>query len=526
MKSAFALLVAVALLTGAASAQTLTTTFAGGNGQSGNQFDLVAVNDLTICSFDINVDPGTWDVEIYTLPSGMPYLPNWNVPAAWTMIASVNGITSAGTGVPTQVSATLGVDIPAGVTQAFYVTVTNGTAINYTNGTTTGNLFASDANLNFYEGGGLSYPFGSNFNPRVWNGNIHYMLGLGGACGPILAEWQPNSPESTLDIDGGQYAANCAGVPFTLNSSTSNGVVAYDIGLNMSPIVPLSSGGTATGASQTVNLDLAGGLTLLFTDTTGSFGLHPGAFAAPFSLGGPAAILSGQQAVANPGGPDGLALSQAVQAETGPNPLALSLGDDNNINVSLAAAPLCFPGSVSFYGAAWTDLFVNSNGDVSFGGGHNDFSATVGEWETSAFGRIGAQCDLSPNASGSVTVTEAAGVVTVSYVAVGQYPGVGTPTQTCSIAFDTNTGDAFMSLIQDVGFGDPTVAGISNGAAGTHPGAGAANISFDVARGGGILPGVIGQSWMDAAGGPTVNTAGTPFLVDFFGTDGSGINVN
>jgi len=35
-------------------------------------------------------------------------------------------------------------------------------------------LYVQDSHLQIYEGVGKSYPFGSDFSPRVWNGSIIY----------------------------------------------------------------------------------------------------------------------------------------------------------------------------------------------------------------------------------------------------------------------------------------------------------------------------------------------------------------
>ena len=162
--------------------ESIETTFAGGNGQAGNMFDIMAINDITIDSFDVNMDNGvTSDVEVY-FKTG-PYLPSVNTPGDWTLLDTAVGITSAGDGLPTPLGLSLGVNVAAGDTVAFYVTLTTSTGINYTNGTTTGALFASDANLEFYEGAGLAYPFSSNFNPRVFNGNIIYTVTTSGTAG-------------------------------------------------------------------------------------------------------------------------------------------------------------------------------------------------------------------------------------------------------------------------------------------------------------------------------------------------------
>ncbi|MFT6081635.1 MAG: hypothetical protein ACI8UD_002920 [Planctomycetota bacterium] len=119
--------------------------------------------------------------------SGPPYLPDVNNAAAWTLVGSAAGVTSNGGNVATLLPICVNTFVPAATTQAFYVTVTNGTAINYTNGTATGALFASNADLEFYEGSGLAYPFVANFNPRVWNGNINYEISDTSAVGCTFA---------------------------------------------------------------------------------------------------------------------------------------------------------------------------------------------------------------------------------------------------------------------------------------------------------------------------------------------------
>ncbi|MEE2712101.1 MAG: hypothetical protein VX913_04940, partial [Planctomycetota bacterium] len=185
MNKFFACLIALCLVTGAATGQqqVLTTTFAGGNGQMGNCFDIAATggSDITICGFDCSpLASGTYDIEVYTHNAAGTYQGSQNVPANWTLAGSATGIPgTVGTPMPTTIQ--LAVVIPAGQTQGFYVTFTNGN-VAYTNGTTTGAVHSSDANITFYEGSGHSYPFGSNFNPRVFNGNINYTVGTGGCA--------------------------------------------------------------------------------------------------------------------------------------------------------------------------------------------------------------------------------------------------------------------------------------------------------------------------------------------------------
>lgn len=146
-----------------------------GNNHRGNMFDIVATNDVTILSFDAS-PMGNTTIEIYYKVG------TWNgfanTPSAWTYIGSAPVPYTGGfSAVPVDVNVT----IPAGQTYAFYVT-SNSTSVslNYSNGTAVGNVYSSDANITFLEGGGMEYPFtqgtGAVYQPRVWNGNIHYAL--------------------------------------------------------------------------------------------------------------------------------------------------------------------------------------------------------------------------------------------------------------------------------------------------------------------------------------------------------------
>ncbi|MFK7739877.1 MAG: hypothetical protein AB8H80_06100 [Planctomycetota bacterium] len=248
--------IAVALSAAALSAQSpLTTTFAGGNGQAGNMFDIQALNGagVQIDSFDVNLDAGTWDLEVYKLTTPGPYLPSVANAADWTLVGAATGVVSNGPGVATPLPIAVCEYILPLTTQSFYVTVTNGTSINYTNGTTTGAVFSSNADLEFFEGAGVAYPFAANFNPRVFNGNIYYSIGTNPNCGGgtfaakttygagcfedprMVSElWAPQSTIDLVNTDwtivyqpsatGGNYAIIPGGIPYDGTTPAANGI--------------------------------------------------------------------------------------------------------------------------------------------------------------------------------------------------------------------------------------------------------------------------------------------------------------
>ncbi len=149
------------------STSSLTTTFAGGNCQDGNMFDVKALNSITITGFALNLE-FTGTVEVYyKVGTWVGFDTN---ASAWTKLGS-QYVTGAGLGVPTTLSVG-GLTIPAGQTYGLYITATSHSScsMQYTNGTTD----YQNTDLIIYHGAGKSYPFGATFTPRIWNGTIYY----------------------------------------------------------------------------------------------------------------------------------------------------------------------------------------------------------------------------------------------------------------------------------------------------------------------------------------------------------------
>ncbi len=153
----------------------LNVGLAGGNGLTpgGNMFDVNVLNDVTFQSFDINANTAAGNAgnaEVY-FKTGT-WVGFQADAAAWTLVGSASFV-AAGPNLPTPLNLDLDIQVAAGETVAFYVTTTD-VGISYTNGTATGNVLASDANIEHLEGSGVGYPFGINFQPRNFNGIIRY----------------------------------------------------------------------------------------------------------------------------------------------------------------------------------------------------------------------------------------------------------------------------------------------------------------------------------------------------------------
>lgn len=156
--------------------EQLPTTYAGGTQQAGNMFDILSFTDITITAFEVHLT-STEEVtlEIFTRPdSFVGFESNCG---AWNKVATVK-VTGRGKGkrTPVPLGRSSFMHVNRYQIQAFYITIktSSGTGMRYTRGTGRGNLIASDSNLAIFEGVGKSYPCGSTFNNRVWNGVIHY----------------------------------------------------------------------------------------------------------------------------------------------------------------------------------------------------------------------------------------------------------------------------------------------------------------------------------------------------------------
>jgi hypothetical protein len=163
-------------------AKNFNTTLAAGNGHAGNMWEINAKNEISIIGFDIHAESGTYDVEVYKragklgLNNAEGDLDNAN--GSWELIQSQSGVVSAGKGVLTPLQSLPNpVSLSPGDGKISFYIKLNDTKIEYTNGKNGfGSVFKEDTNLIFYEGYGVAGSFGQKFSPRVWNGNIRYVL--------------------------------------------------------------------------------------------------------------------------------------------------------------------------------------------------------------------------------------------------------------------------------------------------------------------------------------------------------------
>lgn len=163
---------------------TLGTRWSGGNNQNGNMFDLANTSSVSIqiTGFDQCFQTiGTAD-SVYILYKTGTFVGSEATASAWTLGAQVY-MTPSVSLTPVPVTNTLNLNIPAGGTMGFYITRAGTNYVAYTNGNAQGTTLKSKNGLEFKEGRGISFPFGSAFGTspasRIWNGVIHF-------CTPLI----------------------------------------------------------------------------------------------------------------------------------------------------------------------------------------------------------------------------------------------------------------------------------------------------------------------------------------------------
>ncbi len=136
--------------------------------------------------------------------------------------------------------------------------------------------------------------------------------------------------------------------------------------------------------------------------------------------------------------------------------IILSLGDDDTVEV-----PLGF--SFPFQGGSYDSVWVNSNGNLTFGSGDTDFSESVSEFLNDQPRIAPLWDDLSPNQGGQISVEFDAGSTTIIFDGVPQF-----------FAGDDNT---FMATMRADGSYTIEYGNIdaTDGLAGTTEGGGAAD---------------------------------------------------
>lgn len=226
---------------------SLFTTLAAGNNFKGTMFDVTAITSITLDSLELHFNSTqTSSVEVWYRAGSFVGFETSNT--GWTQ-AFTGTVNPLGTGVLSPIPGTFAITIPAGQTFGIYVTTNGGSDVYYSNGTTLGNLFASNSDLQLFEGKGGGY-FNVTGSPRVFNGKLHYTTQ--GCTTPMTPVVFTVAPSATISAAVSSTAV-CSGKSVTL---TANGGTTY----TWNP-----------GGANTTSLVVSPSVTTIYT-LTGGFG--------------------------------------------------------------------------------------------------------------------------------------------------------------------------------------------------------------------------------------------------------------
>lgn len=164
---------------------TAITTFAGGNRQDGNIFDVFAKTGLVVTGFDCNVANDSDGVAVIQIFYRMGSYLGFDMDSSgWSLLGTDTVTGVAPTGTPTPLNVPVNVPVAAGQTAAFYITISANTAsdnLEYTNGPSAGSAATENSDIRILQGIGKQYPFGATFpatgsGSRIFNGTVHYCL--------------------------------------------------------------------------------------------------------------------------------------------------------------------------------------------------------------------------------------------------------------------------------------------------------------------------------------------------------------
>nr|MBA3970950.1 T9SS type A sorting domain-containing protein [Bacteroidota bacterium] len=192
------------------SCDSIAVDSVAGNGYHGNMFDISVTSSVTLETFSVSMDAGTWNVAIFYKMG--TYVGSESASTGWIFLDSAN-ITSTFTGAGgfNKVPVNLNMPLNAGSTYAFYVTGTSSsTPLNYTNGTSVGTVAASNTYFSVLEGAGGAYPFTVTNSPRIFNGEVFFCAGVTGINENTLGtvELFPNPADQSVSVDLNAFNGN------------------------------------------------------------------------------------------------------------------------------------------------------------------------------------------------------------------------------------------------------------------------------------------------------------------------------
>ena len=152
------------------------TSWNASNGSGGIMFDVLAINNINVAGFGLNLNSGQKTVYIYY--KNGTHIGFENDSLVWTFLDSI-AVTSQGSGGPTYINLSSPLSCTQSQTYSFFISNNDWPDFRYIAGNATGSLQASDPNISIFEGVGRRAKYFSSqiFQNRKFSGIIVYNVG-------------------------------------------------------------------------------------------------------------------------------------------------------------------------------------------------------------------------------------------------------------------------------------------------------------------------------------------------------------
>jgi hypothetical protein len=204
--------------------QTLFASDNGGTNGGAVYFDItVGPADINISDIDINTDEaGSFTMDVYTLVG--TYVGNTGDPTPWGTPINASGTASGTIDVPSNAVLDNTLTLTAGTTYGMALVLDSSHGHSYTNGDGSNENY-SNADVSLALGSASNVPFdGSPFTPRIFNGDIHYTVGI--------------APSTTIDFDCSNLGENLVDIMVTDDSgNTATCTATVNVIDNTAPII-------------------------------------------------------------------------------------------------------------------------------------------------------------------------------------------------------------------------------------------------------------------------------------------------
>lgn len=167
------------------------------NSNAGVMFDVTALQPVTISAFTVNLI-NNFTGKVYIYSKFGTHVGFEGSSASWNLIDSAFVNNASGM---TYIPVSVDLSLANGTTAAFYIRGELSISLIYSNGTTLGAELANDGNISLKEGSGINGTFASSYEPRDFEGVVHYCKTETVVCDTITSVFNDENGNDGIFFD-------------------------------------------------------------------------------------------------------------------------------------------------------------------------------------------------------------------------------------------------------------------------------------------------------------------------------------